>query len=999
ARVRDTDLAAWAHQDLPFDRLVEELNPERSAARHPLFQVMLTLGEATTGTPQLAGLETVLAFADTAISKFDLTFSFTEQHTPDGRPAGIDLAIEYATDLYDAGTVQAVAGRLVRLIEAAAAEPATRIGDLDILTPDERAHLLDWGGTLPDTPPPGLVEQFAAQVARTPDAVALQHDEQSVTYGELSDWSNQLAHHLTSRGVTPGSLVAVHLERTPHLIAAVLAVLSAGAGYTLLDPQFPVDRLNTVLTQVDPSVLVTQTHMQHLDTQAVVVDLTRETPEISERPSTRPEIAARPDAIACVMFTSGSTGAPKGVAAPQRALAATFLGPDYLRFGPAQTYLQCSPMSWDAFALEVFGALLHGGTCVLQPGETTEPRYIAELVAHHGITTLQMSASLFNHMVDEHPTIFGHLEEVMTAGEAASPAHTARVLAAHPDLQVVNGYGPAESMGFSTAYSVPGTDAQAPVPIGRPIAGKQGYVLDTNLALVPPGVPGELYLGGDGLALGYIGRTDLTSERFVASPYGEPGSRLYRTGDLVRWNQQGELEYLGRADHQVKLRGFRIEPGEVEAVLLAADEVAQAAVVLREDRPGDKRLVAYAVPAEGRSVETEALRRLVAAALPEYMVPSAFVALKALPLTTNGKLDRAALPEPRYDSAAGGRAPRTPTEAMLCTLFAEVLGVPRVSIDDNFFHLGGHSFLASRLVSRIHEVWEVPITVRDLFQQPVVHALADGISTGMGENELDTVLPLRAARGAADTSAPLFCIHPISGMSWCYTGLLRHLDEDRPIIGLQARQLTAPHDAPRSMAAMADQYVAEIRALQPTGPYHLLGWSFGGLVAHAVAVRLEAAGESVGSLSLLDAYPLPEGFEPSPVTGRDVLIALLGTAGAELDLPGADGPPDTGALLKALREREPVLGMLDRAKAAAVVEATARNLAMRQRHEPAGRFTGPMLFFEAGRTSWPVTPQAAWAPYTSTAVEVHEIDCDHWEMTQAEPLGIVGKALAERLRD
>ncbi|MFE5662296.1 amino acid adenylation domain-containing protein, partial [Streptomyces sp. NPDC056517] len=479
------------------------------------------------------------------------------------------------------------------------------------------------------------------QAARSPEATALVFEDQVVSYGELDVWSNRLARHLTGRGVRPGDLVGVHVERSPQMVAALLAVLKAGAGYTMLDPLFPVERLNGVLEQVAPAALITQSHLSTLATEAVVVDLTAEIAEVSGLSGAAVETGGSPESVACVMFTSGSTGLPKGVMASHRALAATFVGPDYLAFGPEQTFLQCSPVSWDAFALEVFGPLLHGGVCVLQPGQHTDPHLIAELVERHQVTTLQMSASLFNHMLDEYPAVFRGIREAMTAGEAASPAHVTRSLTDHPQLHLLNGYGPAESMGFTTVFVIePGAAAgAASIPVGGPLAGKHAYVLDTNLEVVAPGVPGELYVAGHGLAHGYIGQSALTADRFVANPYGPAGARMYRTGDLARWNKQGALEYLGRGDEQIKLRGFRIEPGEIEAALMAHAAVVQAAAVVREDRPGDKRLVAYVV---GETAPEE-LRRHVAARLPEHLVPSAFVVLDALPRTVNGKLDRRAL--------------------------------------------------------------------------------------------------------------------------------------------------------------------------------------------------------------------------------------------------------------------------------------------------------------------------------------------------------------------
>ncbi|MFB9601661.1 amino acid adenylation domain-containing protein [Streptomyces roseofulvus] len=730
ARVRESDLAAYAHQDVPFDRIVEELNPVRSLARHPLFQVMLALQDATP-VPALPGCAVRVAHPDRHSAKFDLTFVAEQHHTEDGAPAGLTGFLEYATDLFDRTTAEALAARLVRLLTAAAAEPDRRIGDLDVLSADERTTLLDtWNATAPAhalPQPAGVHELFERQAARTPDATALVLPDRTIGYAELNASANRLARHLRARGTRRGDTVAVLLDRDLDLVVAVLAVLKAGAGYTLLDAGFPVERLRTVADTAGARIVVTAGEpadgWRHAAADFVRLDT--EADAIAALDATDLGRIAGPEDVACVMFTSGSTGAPKGVVAPHRAMAGTLTGQDFVAFGPDEVWLQCAPVSWDAFALELFGALLHGGTCVLQPGLKPEPSVIARLVATHGVTTVHVSASLLNFLLDEYPGCFAGVRQVMTGGEPLSVAHVAKARAEYPGLRLVNGYSPVESMIFTCCHTVEGRDTTAPsIPVGRPIAGKRVYVLDERLRPVPVGVTGELYMAGVGLARGYVGQPGLTAERFVAHPHGTPGERVYRTGDLVRWRADGVLEFLGRADGQVKIRGFRVEPGEVQAVLMAHGTVRQAAVVVREDRPGDKRLVAYAVLDAPGAATPEELRDHAAERLPEHLVPSAVVVLDALPLTPNGKLDRQALPAPDTTAPAGGRAPRTPREEVLCGLFAQVLGVADVGVDDDFFHLGGHSLLAARLTGRIRTALGVEAGVRDLFQAPTVAALA-----------------------------------------------------------------------------------------------------------------------------------------------------------------------------------------------------------------------------------------------------------------------------------
>ncbi|MBB5932067.1 non-ribosomal peptide synthetase [Streptomyces echinatus] len=1232
-RVRECSLAAYDHQDIPFEHLVEKLNPARSPAHHPLFQVCLALQNNARPEFHLAGLTVTEEPFSPGTSRFDLFISVTERDE-DGAPARIEGFAEYATELFDAATVGTLLDRWLHLLRQVVAAPQTPIGSVGVLAEHERTALSGWGGRGRDArfEAGTLHERFAATAAATPDATALVSADGTLawTYAELDRWANRLAHYFRARGARPDSRVALVLERSPLLVAAVLGVLKTGAAYVPVDPTYPPERIDFLLSDLDP---------------AVTVDESLAGEDLDALPDSPPAPHGTGEhSVAYVMYTSGSTGRPKGVEVTHRNVTDLAVDGSFVT-GAHRRVLLHSPHTFDASTYEMWVPLLGGGTAVVARAGRPDTAELARVITEREITGLWLTAGLFAVMAEQHAACFRDVREVWAGGDVLSPTAVRAVLDACPGITVVNGYGPTETTTFASRHRVASAaECADPLPIGTPMDGSRLLVLDDRLRPVPPGVVGELYIGGDGVARGYAGRPDLTATRFVPDPSGRPGARAYRTGDLVRWNAAGHLQYIGRSDDQFKLRGFRVEPGELETVLREEDGVANAVVAVRQDRQGERRMVAYVVPdgsastgrdaadqvgewreiydtmyggtevgtdgvgedftgwnssytgrpiplpqmrdwreavlrrvrslrprrvlevgvgsglllgplapeaeeywgtdfsapvverlraqtgadprlsdkvtlrcqpaddAEGlpagyfdtvilnsvvqyfpdagyltrvldlamerlapggrvvlgdirnhRTLRTFAaavhrcrqpddgpaavqaaveravlgekelvvdpgfftrwaearpdavaadirlkqgthhneltrhryevvlhkapakpldlgdlpeaawgaevrevadleaalarhggrlrltrvpnsrlageaaewgapaelggtldpaeleewgarrglavyctwsaqagdcfdaavvpdvdavcldglyrpvgapsgrptnvpavsrrvsrlpsvLRERLAGRLPEFMMPADIVVLDRLPLTENGKVDRAALPEP---DAGGGdhRAPRTPREEELAALFAEVLGLDRIGIDDDFFAFGGHSLRLTRLVWRIHEKLGVDVPIRTVFQYPTVAALAAQLSADTEADDFEdpfaVLLPIRTE----GHRPPLWWLHPGGGLSWPYLGFARHVEPSRPLYGIQARGFDGTTPPAGSIEEMVEDYLEQVLEVQPTGPYHLLGWSFGGTLAHAMAAELQRRGHEVALLALLDAAP------------------------------------------------------------------------------------------------------------------------------------------------
>ncbi|MFF7177374.1 amino acid adenylation domain-containing protein [Streptomyces sp. NPDC008121] len=1412
ARVRDTALGAYAQQDVPFEYLVEKLNPPRSLGRHPLFQTMLALQNAPAGSFQLPGLRVDIEPGRTGSAKFDLFFSLSEHLDDTGGAQGITGVVEYASDLYDADTVSGLFDRWVRLLASLVAEPHRPIGSADLLTTRESLQLERRNDTERPAAEAGLPALFDAQAAGRPEAPALVHGDREIGYRVLREAADGVAALLARRGVRRAGRVALLMPRSPGMVAAVLGILKAGAAYVPLDPRSPAARTRTALAETGARVLITDRAPapESLPDGTTVVLLGTGLgdgflPEDAGdgflpedgAPGAAPAGQPGPDDLAYIMYTSGSTGRPKGIGVAHRNVAELATDPRWRTDAQRRVLLHSSP-AFDASTYEVWVPLLTGGTLVIGPDGDLDLHALAGTIVRQRVTGLWLTSSLFTLVAESDPACLAGVREVWTGGEAVSPHAVRTVLAACPGLAVVNGYGPTETTTFAASWTVGALAADATsVPIGLPMANTRLYVLDPDLRPVPPGVVGELYIAGTGLARGYLGRAGLTARRFVADPFDKPGARMYRTGDLVRWTADGALDYVGRGDDQVKLRGFRIEPGEVESVLLRHPAVGQAAVLVREARPGDPRLVAYVVtdpeaggldhtaeqdqvqawqgiyeslyaaptaafgedfsgwnssydsapiPVEemrewrretvarirrlrprrvleigagtglllsrlardtaeywatdfspavvetlrghvagdprlservrlrtlaahetgdlpeghfdtvvlnsivqyfpssayllrvirsamrllapggalflgdvrdlrlhrmltsaalahkvhdrhdraslrraveralvmekellvapelftvlgehveglaGARVEVkrgafaneltryrydvtlfkdggtpltsagelpvvewddatgpagleETLRRVrpplrvagvpnrrlaedaaVEAAihghdpevpgdapplaaveelaarlglaahvtwssdpcrldvvftapdpaarvvdlyrpraplgtatplvrwvrapltaraagalvgdvleharrqLPEYMVPASVVPLSRLPLTPNGKLDRSALPAPDLDSGADGRAPRLPQEELMCELFAEVLGLPRVRVDDDFFQLGGHSLLAARLKARIRAAFGVDVGLRALFETPTPSGMTGRLRTADTGDGYEVMLPLRP-RGEREA---LFCVHPGGGIGWSYAGLLKHLDTERPVYGIQARGLGEPEPRPDTLEAMAADYADEIQRVQPAGPYHLLGWSFGGVAAYAVAVELRRRGERVGVLAVVDACPGWKGLTHDDVPELDEddlhehLTYLVGLVD-ESFVPGEGERLTFERTREILRRRGSALANLGEEQLRMIMEISANNTRLLIDYRPE-RLAADLLLLTADDQQEPSLTHRAWTPYVAGRIERHALPGEHGTLLNREAsLEAIGRLVREKL--
>jgi amino acid adenylation domain-containing protein len=853
-KVRDTALEAFAHQETPFEKLVEALNPARDMSYSPLFQVMFVFQNAPRATLELHSLTLTPVAIDAGGSTFDLTLYMREEQR------GLTGRFEYNTDLFDAETIKRMAGHFRIILESIVVDPNRRLSELPILTEVERHQLLlEWNATEKDYPKDKtLVHLFEEQVDQSPEATAVVFGDKRLSYRELNRRANQLAHHLQSLGVGPGSRVGIWMERSLDLMVSLVGTLKAGGAYVPLDPNYPQDRLSFMLGDAQVPVLLTrEMFIKDLPEYAGhVVCMDRDGEAISRESEENPVSRIGPNDAVYVIYTSGSTGTPKGViglhcGAVNRLNWMWRVYP----FKGGEVCCQKTYLSFVDSVWEIFGPLLQGvQTVIISDDAVKDPQLLIEGLAANHVSRIVLVPSLLRLLLDSFGDLQKRLPDLrlwVTSGEEIPVELAKRFGQAMPEARLINLYGSSEVSADVTFYEIGGDPQEKRVPIGRPIDNTQVHLLDENLQLVPVGVHGELNVGGAGLARGYLNRPDLTAERYIANPFRQ-GEVLFKTGDLGRRLADGSIEYLGRRDHQVKIRGFRVELGEVESQIKGLEAVSNCVAVLREDRPGDQWLVAYYVPREGDTVSGSHVRRHLESKLPGYMVPQYFVELSLIPLTPNGKVDRKALPKPQAEDnlAISFVAPNDSLEMQLTKIWESVLSVKPIGIMDNFFEIGGHSLLAARIFSRIEKTMGLNLPLVTLFQAPTVELLAKIIRGKSWNAGWSSLVPIQAG----GSKPPLFFVHGAGGNVLLYRELALHLGNDQPFYGLQAQGLDGRKPPYTSFEDMATHYVKEVRSLQPEGPYYLGGYCLGGAIALEMAQQLVSQRHEVALLAMVETY-------------------------------------------------------------------------------------------------------------------------------------------------
>ncbi len=858
-QVRSTTLDAYTHQDLPFEKLVEELKPERSLSYHSIFQVMFALQD-TPEILQFPGLDwTPLELKEKAALP-ELTLSLEEKE------GGMVGFWNYNTDLFDASTISRMSENFQTLLASIVANPQQNISALPLTSSAEKTRLLEWSQfNISEQKQKDCYHQlFEHQVKQTPHEIAVIYEDQQLTYETLDSKANQLAHHLRTLGIGPDQIVGICLERSLEMAIGFLGIFKAGGAYLPLDPKYPSERLAFMLEDSQAPIILTQKHL--VETlpahQAQVICLDEDWPDISTQSEAQPPNQTTQDSLAYIIYTSGSTGKPKGVMIPHRGLVNHNLAmAKQFELEGGDRVLQFASISFDIAVEELFPTWLSGATVVLRPDDiiSSITRFL-EFVALKQITILNFPTAFWHELVNGMQQLKCDLPEavrlVVVGGEKASRSvYTTWKELVGERCRWLNTYGPTETSVTATAYE-PGVEVETDsspteIPIGCPIDNVQIYVLDQHLQPVPIGVPGELHIGGAGVARGYLNRPELSDEKFIPHPFSqEPNAKLYKTGDLVYYRPDGNIMFLGRGDDQVKIRGFRIELGEIESALEQHPNVKEAVILAREDQPGDKRLVAYVVADQGQ-LSTAEIRRYLKERLPVYMVPSAFVMLEAFPLTPNGKVDRRSLPAPdlsRIEQDDSFVAPRNEIEQQLAKIWSEVLRLEKVSVDDDFFELGGSSLLAVRLFQQIEQNFKTTLPLSSLLQAPTIAQFANLLSLQEESISWSSLVPINSK----GTRPPLFCIHGGGFNVLIYHDLAKHLGPDYPVYGLQAQGLDGSTVTLSSYEEMAADYIQHLQTVQPRGPYFLSGVSSGGIIALEMAQQLHAQGHEIALVAMFD---------------------------------------------------------------------------------------------------------------------------------------------------